>query len=240
MVPEAFATEVLSILQKENSREKIVFALAAFGQKIPLVEMGMRLKKTLSKNASVRFLNAKNENIHAAVFKKERLAKTHNEYVLLASPENFFFGRTIACQDIDAYTRRDFGKERDMNVGMMPPKLVQMMINFLSERTQKNGIYDPFCGLGTTLIEAANCGIYTVAGSDISVEMVKNSQKSFADFIREERVWQERILAAGGVPKKDFSQVHSEFFALDATKIDRAFSNFGISKNINIVSEGYL
>jgi len=45
-----------------------------------------------------------------------------------------------------------------MIVGMMPPKLTQMMINLaiarLRER-EKNQIhlYDPFCGLGTTLIE---------------------------------------------------------------------------------------
>jgi tRNA G10 N-methylase Trm11 len=62
---------------------------------------------------------------------------------------------TIACQDIDAYTKRDTSKSRDMVVGMMPPKLAQIMINLATEG-RKEIIYDPFCGLGTILIEAAN------------------------------------------------------------------------------------
>ena len=42
---------------------------------------------------------------------------------------SIYLAYTLACQDIDSYTRRDTGKSRDMAVGMMPPKLVQMMLN---------------------------------------------------------------------------------------------------------------
>lgn len=84
---------------------------------------------------------------------------------------------TLACQDIDSYTRRDTGKSRDMIVGMMPPKLVQMMLNLSLDSDMKNpGIYDPFCGLGTTLIEAANMGMTRIYGSDLSKEMVTASE----------------------------------------------------------------
>lgn len=40
-----------------------------------------------------------------------------------------YFGVTIAYQDVDAYAQRDMDKTRDMGVGMLPPKLAQMMIN---------------------------------------------------------------------------------------------------------------
>lgn len=85
---------------------------------------------------------------------------------------------------------------------MMPPKLVQMMINLAGWRgggvarntslTQNQStnppihqpaIFDPFCGLGTTLIEAANMGITHVYGSDISKEMVTSSRESLERFI---------------------------------------------------------
>jgi len=79
-----------------------------------------------------------------------------------------------------------------MVVGMMPPKLVQMMIN-ISTTPKNSAIYDPFCGLGTTLIEAANMGYTSLFGSDISKEMVQSSQKSLESFIENERIWQERI-----------------------------------------------
>lgn len=122
----------------------------------------------------------------------------------------------------------------------MPPKLVQMMINFLSKNSQKNGIYDPFCGLGTTLIEALNMGILKIVGSDINAEMVNNSLDSVENFIHEEMAWQTKILMAGGTPNKDFSEVETDFFVLDATKISKAFGENEIPKNINIISEGYL
>ena len=83
----------------------------------------------------------------------------------------------------------------------MPPKLVQMMINLAgpsisAESRQKlSAIYDPFCGLGTTLIEAANMGITEVYGSDISAEMVRATTDSLDEFIKTEKMWQERIRA---------------------------------------------
>jgi len=77
-------------------------------------------------------------------------------------------------QDIENYSKRDYGKTRDMEVGMLPPKLAQMMLNIaaschactprginsygrnLSKKdsgiSSKTGmtnikVYDPFCGL---------------------------------------------------------------------------------------------
>lgn len=151
----------------------------------------------------------------------------------------FFLGITIACQDIDAYSRRDTGKNRDMIVGMMPPKLVQMMIN-IGNSEKSSAIYDPFCGLGTTLIEGANMGFLQIFGSDISDDMVTNSRASLADFIETEKTWQERIKAAGGTPAKDFSKIFAKIFTLDATKISKAFSDEKIPKNSLIISEGFL
>ena len=131
-----------------------------------------------------------------------------------------------------------------MITGMMPPKLVQMMINLArgnSEKISENfSVYDPFCGLGTTLIESANMGIYNIFGSDISSEMVENSRESLDKFIAEEKIWQERIKNAGGVPSKDFSKIFSKIFTLNATQIERAFTEQKIPKNTTIISEGFL
>jgi tRNA G10 N-methylase Trm11 len=106
--------------------------------------------------------------------------------------EKIYISRTLSCQDIDAYAKRDTEKSRDMVVGMMPPKLCQMMIN-IAGNNGKQGIYDPFCGLGTFLIEGANMGITPIYGSDISARMVEASKTSIDNFIKEEIVWQDRI-----------------------------------------------
>lgn len=188
-------------------------------------------------------MNQKNENINAASFKKEKLAKTGLEFNLIHLEDTSYIGRTLACQDIDAYASRDIGKSRDMIVGMMPPKLVQMMINLaiIGQNITKSKnpivIYDPFCGLGTTLIEAANMGIKHVFGSDISRDMVDSSTKSLNEFIRVERMWQERIRLAGGTPNKDFTHFESKFFELDASHVEKVFEKYGVSPTALIVSE---
>lgn len=250
--PQAFPTTVLEHIYSTHTPGKLSFALGSYGTNLPISEMGMRMKKSLSeKHFSARLINAKNENLHAAVFKKEKLAKSQSEFILIAtkkheknSEENtlsdtFFVGYTVACQDIDAYSRRDTAKNRDMIVGMMPPKLVQMMIHMWWVKSSES-IYDPFCGLGTTLIEAANMGITTLFWSDISSEMTKSTKLSVENFVKEESLWQERIRASGGNPDKDFRNLKVEVFTLDATKIERAFSEKHLPKNVCIVTEGYL
>jgi len=96
----------------------------------------MHIKKMLG-NAGIasRLVNRVNENIVSAVFKEEKLGRSETEYVLLTFRGETFFGVTLACQDIDSYTRRDMGKTRDMDIGMLPPKLAQMMINIARDTT---------------------------------------------------------------------------------------------------------
>ena len=172
---------------------------------------------------------------------------------------------TIACQDIDAYTKRDTGKARDMEVGMMPPKLCQMMINLALQGSMQSAgssnrnsnwknentihsdhwsprtahsIYDPFCGLGTMLIEAANMGITKIMGSDMAPRMVDSTKHSIEEFVKEEQMWQERIRAVWGTPAKDFSDFSYDIFVQDASKI--ASLDRDKMSNTNIVTEWYL
>ena len=46
------------------------------------------------------------------------------------------------------------------------------------------------------LIEAANMGITKLMGSDLSSRMVEATQKSLAEFVVTEKMWQERIRVA--------------------------------------------
>ncbi len=267
VTPESFPTESLHYIEANKKEGKIDFALGVYGMTLPLLSIGLRMKKTLiEKGIKARLINSKEDNIVSAVFKKERLGKTHNEYNLISlwnpnshqqptsSPANqltCYLASTLACQDIDAYTKRDTAKIRDMQVGMLPPKLAQMMINLaIWEDTQSQPahqptsqpaitIYDPFCGLGTILIEAANMGITSLLGSDISKEMVRSSQESLDAFIKEEIVWQERIKTAWGTPKKDFSKMELSLFEMDVMKILENLKTWKL-ENCVIVSEGYL
>ncbi|MBP6981666.1 hypothetical protein KBB25_02730 [Candidatus Gracilibacteria bacterium] len=237
---ETFHTDVIETIKKEASGGKYTFALGQYGGlNLSLFSLGIRIKNTVSgANISSRIANKDNTNLHVAAFKKEKLSKSGGEWNLLKIGEKTYFGKTLAAQDIDNYARRDTAKIRDMDVGMLPPKLAQMMINLSGKN---NSLYDPFCGLGTVLIEGANMGITHVLGSDLSSRMVEASEKSLSDFIKEERVWQERIKLAGGTPAKDFSNFQSDVIELDATKIVALPEKSDLWKSdITIISEGYL
>ena len=49
--------------------------------------------------------------------------------MIIPSKTGFLVAKTVWVQDIDAYSKRDINRERSMTVGMMPPKLAQIMIN---------------------------------------------------------------------------------------------------------------
>lgn len=235
-----FPTDVISEIRAHEKEGKMNFALGAYGLEYRLSDIGLRIKKTLSdEGVSARLVNRENSNIVSAVFKTEKLGKTWLEYNIIKMGELYHLGVTLACQDIDAYTRRDTGKSRDMAVGMMPPKLVDMMIHLANASDTKKCLYDPFSWLGTTLIEGLNMGYTSLMGSDISPDMVRASRSSVDTFVAEESIWHERIRKAWGTPRKDFRNLSIDIFELDASRILRHFEKRKLENTI-IVSEGYL
>ena len=138
-----FPTDIIREIGKPEG--KYTFALGSYGCEYRLSDIGLRIKKTLQESGiSARLVNTVNENIVSAVWKRERLGRSKSEYSLIHMHDRDLLAVTIACQDIDAYTKRDTAKVRDMEVGMMPPKLCQMMIH-LANGKDSTPIYDPFC-----------------------------------------------------------------------------------------------
>jgi tRNA G10 N-methylase Trm11 len=85
----------------------------------------------------------------------------------------YIVAETIFVQDIDAYSKRDMERERSMVVGMMPPKIAQIMINMATKGDRDLQVWDAFCGLGTTMIEAWHAGYKKLIASDLSEAMVQ-------------------------------------------------------------------
>ncbi len=89
----------------------------------------------------------------------------------------FWLGKAVAQQTVKAYEERDYGKpSRSMQRGMLPPKLAQIMINGVGA-TAADVVWDPFCGTGTVLIEAALTGIRSL-GSDIDAVAMEETKKN--------------------------------------------------------------
>jgi tRNA (guanine10-N2)-dimethyltransferase len=90
-----------------------------------------------------------------------------------------YVAQTVAIQDIDAYAARDQKRpKRDARVGMLPPKLAQIIINLATGfnlASPGRAILDPFCGTGVILQEALLMG-YDAYGTDLEDRMIDFSE----------------------------------------------------------------
>ncbi len=229
-----FPHRVTEEIEKIGGTERITFGLGSIGIKMVLFSHGLRLKKDLRDraNLNIRLVNKDDENLVSALVKREGLVGSGTEFFLIECDKKYYFSRTIFIQDIDAYSARDIGKSRDMEVGMLPPKLAQTMINIAlgseDPGVEQIGLFDPFCGLGTVLIEAANMGIVGVCASDLSPEMVEATSVNLIQFYQKSDTLSGSLASEREAPHVEIR---------DAKTI--AESPY-ISDVTHIVTEGYL
>lgn len=204
---------------EEKTWGKFCYSIAQYWLANNIFTIWIQIKKELKNTwlSNIRLVNKDSNNINAAGYKKEKLSSNGMELNLIKAHDKTFIGKTIAYQDVDSYSKRDYGKSRDMDIWMLPPKLAQMMINLSSNVW--DSIYDPFCGLGTVLIEALNSWYRNVYGSDLNPKMVEASSKNTYLYIEK---W-----------------IDLDIFQNDSAKIEKV--NFLRNSNsITIVSEWYL
>ncbi len=85
--------------------------------------------------------------------------------------------KTVAVQDIESYSERDYDRpKRNPKIGIIPPKLAQIMIN-LAQIKKGEVLLDPFCGIGTILQEAL-LNDYKVVGSDANGDQIANCKEN--------------------------------------------------------------
>lgn len=197
---------------------KVTFSIRAYGIAHHVIHGLYRdcknyLKK---KEMPVRYVGNEHKPTVSAQLHDEGMitGKNGREMVLLADDDNDFLwvGVMIAAQDPDAYTKRDMEKPvRDTRVGLLPPKLAQIMLNLGFWVAKQHDpsikktitVLDPFCGTGVIPLESLIRG-WPVLASDNSVKAVSGTEKNI-EWIRKER----KIL------KRD---VPSDAWKHDATK----------------------
>lgn len=141
----------------------------------------LRLKKTIKNHGrSARVVPNETAALSSAqTYHNSLCSELGLEFVIVFSDDKIYIGRVTHVQDIDAYRIRDRERpKRDAFVGMLPPKLAQIIVNLSLGQRQFNAetyVLDPFCGTGVVLQEAWLMG-YAVYGSDISPKMVDYSR----------------------------------------------------------------
>jgi len=157
---------------------KTPFAISAYGTgDTPkmLMAAGLELKKVLRErgHGSVRLVTpGKGLAVSAAELHHNRVIEDGFELLVVANGGEMVVARTLGVQDIDWYSKRDYDRPaRSAKVGMLPPKLAQVLVNTV----QAPMVYDPFCGTGVVLQEALLMD-RAAQGSDLAEEMVAATQ----------------------------------------------------------------
>ncbi len=195
-------------LQSDLPDGKLQFGVSIYGfeaKKDYLLKKMLALKKIIKKSGrSVRIIENKQEELEAAqVLYNKLTGRLGIELLIIKDGDDVILAKTTGVQDIDAYSQRDFDRPyRDTFVGMLPPKLAQIMLNLaiggksldlrseILDRDKNNiansqilnlkskiCILDPFCGTGVVLQEVLLMG-YGAYGSDLSEKMVDYSTKN--------------------------------------------------------------
>jgi len=168
---------------------KITLGISAYGftegprdiQKTGLV-LKSKLKPT---GTSLRLIPNQESILSTATSHHNKLGLSDNkvELIVVKGQSGIVIAESTGAQNITALAARDQGRpRRDAFVGMLPPKLAQIMINLAGPLTADPAgelpqprILDPFCGTGTILQEAGLMR-YAVYGTDLSEKMIRFSR----------------------------------------------------------------
>jgi tRNA G10 N-methylase Trm11 len=176
---------------------KFTLGLSVYGLNVRLKQIErtlLELKKLVRQSGRpVRIVPNKALALNSAQVLHNKL--THKgawELIYIKNGDRSLLAQTLFVQDIEGYAARDQARPaRDSRVGMLPPKLAQIILNLAAgapeTRQNKNWdkddglgaflVLDPFCGTGVILQEALLMG-YSVYGSDIDPRMVEYTKKN--------------------------------------------------------------
>lgn len=167
-------SNIVGHLSVDYESGKLNFGVSVYGwSEKNLKPLLQDLKKEFkNKEIGSRFANQDSQNLSTAQHKGLR---GQPEILVCKELNDFFLAEVVAVQDIDAYSKRDYKKPfRSMKVGMLPPKLAQIMINL----TGIDGkIWDPFCGGGVLVMEGLLMG-HKMLGSDINSRTLEGAKKN--------------------------------------------------------------
>lgn len=169
---------------------KFTLGVSVYGLKVPLNQLQAALleikKRVKVSGRPIRIVPNKAEALNSAqVLHNKLTTKGAWELLLIKDGSRMLVAQTLFVQDIAAYAARDQARPaRDMRVGMLPPKLAQIIINLAAGRLTPDPddrlrirILDPFCGTGVILQESLLMG-FSSLGSDIDKRMVDYSRKN--------------------------------------------------------------
>lgn len=246
---EKFLVQVSPGHSQQMPEGKMRLGLSVIGLDVSLKQLeasGLTVKKAIKKTGrNVRLVPNKSPELNTAqILHNQLTGPTGWELVFIRDGDKTIVAQTVKVQDIEAYSRRDRERpKRDTKVGMLPPKLAQIIINLgagqlpeeklqnicdipagepVPRRVLDKTVLDPFCGTGVILQEALLMG-YDAYGSDLEERMVEYSRHNLEWLEKLYDFQQEVPLETGDATDHLWKQTHIDFLASE-TYLGRPFT----------------
>src|SRR3989344_5530082 len=204
---ETFLLEVSPEHSTRLPAGKMRLGLSVYDMKISAKQLeatALRLKSVIKETGrSVRVVQNKEPSLNSAqVVHNQLTGPTGWELIFIGNGSKTVLAQTVKVQNIASYAMRDRDRpKRDARVGMLPPKLAQIIINLavgeLPDEAKQSiceipagepvplpdfsniRVLEPFCGTGVILQEALLMG-YKVCGTDLESRMIEYSKINLA------------------------------------------------------------
>jgi tRNA (guanine10-N2)-dimethyltransferase len=216
---------------------KLKLGLSAFGLPVAtkqLLATGLELKKVCKKaGRAVRIIpNTEIELNSAQVLHNHLTGELGMELLLIRNRNKTYVAQTCEIQNIEAYAKRDQARpKRDAKVGMLPPKLAQIIVNLAAgplPPQEDSVVLDPFCGTGVILQEALLMG-YGAYGSDLEPRMVDYSRHNLK-WLSTHRSLNDPLLEAGDATNHNWQ--HPFTVVASETYLGRPLSSWPSSETL--------
>jgi len=223
-----YVRKELDLLPNEG---KVKLGLSTFGLEVrpqQIVATGLELKKVCRNvGRSARLVpNTEPELSSAQVLHNQLTGELGLELLLIRNGNQTYLAQTKRVQDIEAYAARDQNRpKRDARVGMLPPKLAQIIVNLgvgALPASDEHIVLDPFCGTGVVLQEALLMG-YGAYGTDVEQRMIDFTQKNL-DWLGTGRPINNFALEVGDATTHDWKQPFSA--VASETYLGRPFTSW--------------
>lgn len=173
---------VFEYLENSAAGKKIFFGISLYGKNpngVNARALGGELKTRLKvAGIRARWVVSSEPILSSVVVARNKLLTRGAEFLLIPNKNKIAIGRTLAVQEFEDLSYRDFGRPaREMEVGLMPPKVARIMLN-MAGVSKSAKILDPFCGFGTVATEAMIMGYKNIYASDLEEAMISGAKKN--------------------------------------------------------------
>ena len=228
---------------------KLNLGISVYGKKMPppeITKLAFELKKSLKPKLNLRLAPNRAQALDTAQLIGLKLGRAGLELNLIFKKNKILVALTREIQNLSSYTLRDYERPaRDARVGMLPPKLTQMMINLATAGKPSAGkvVLDPFCGTGVVLQEAMLAG-FSAVGSDIEPRMIEFSRTNLEWIKLKFKIETDYNLKLGDATSTmwpRFNFVVSEvFLGRPLNKLPQRKDLDEIIENVNLITKKFL